>query len=264
MPKRMALARILNCRPSPGSEKDWTVRDARQSGLLRTGIGLVPSSRDLRESWWKVADQGRTGSCVGWATADSLLRWYFVKAKRLRTDESLSPRFVWMAAKETDQFTNCATTFIESEGTTLKAALDVARTFGVVADSILPFKTGTLYQGDATTFYATASRLKIAAYFNMGRDLSDWRAWLAEHGPILTRVDVDETWDNAKETEGRLERYQRDTARGGHAVSLVGYTPDMFIVRNSWGTSTWGDHGFGYATNSYARDAFSESYGVVL
>jgi C1A family cysteine protease len=47
-------------------------------------------------------------------------------------------------------------------------------------------------------------------------------------------------------------------------VALVGYTPDRFIVRNSWGTTGWGDQGFGYASLAYAQDAFTEAYGVSL
>ncbi len=43
--------------------------------------------------------------------------------------------------------------------------------------------------------------------------------------------------------------------------ALVGYTPDRFIVRNSWGTS-WGDQGFAYASVAYAQAAFTEAYGV--
>jgi C1A family cysteine protease len=47
-------------------------------------------------------------------------------------------------------------------------------------------------------------------------------------------------------------------------VALVGYTDSGFIVRNSWGTSAWGDRGFGYASNAYAKEAFDEAYGVTL
>ena len=56
------------------------------------------------------------------------------------------------------------------------------------------------------------------------------------------------------DTKGKLDVYQPETARGGHAIALVGYTPDRFIVRNSWGTG-WGDKGFAYASLEYASSA---------
>ena len=120
-----------------------------------------------------------------------------------------------------------------------------------------------MYAGEAQTFYALAAQLKIASYFNLGTNPGNWRTWLATKGPILTRLGVDATWDNADATHGNLDIYKPDTVRGGHAVALVGYTPDRFIVRNSWGT-TWGDKGYGYASLGYAQAAFTEAYGVTL
>ncbi len=261
MPKKDQFKdRILNCIPSRDIEKDWGFENAQEAGLL-TATGAIPQSKDLREPWWKIGDQKNTGSCVGWATADSVLRWHFVKAGRLPNAQLLSVRFIWMSSKETDEFISQPTTFIESDGTSLKSALDVARKFGAVRDSVLPFEPIKLYPGLAKTFYTLASQLKIASYFNLGTNPSKWRTWLATNGPILTRLDVDATWDNASNTKGNLDAYQPDTTRGGHAVALVGYTPDRFIVRNSWGTA-WGDKGFGYASLAYAQAAFTEAYGV--
>ena len=254
--------RILNCTPSRDTEKDWRFENAADAGVLATTT-TIPKTKDLRETWWKVGDQGSTGSCVGWASADSVLRWHFVKAGRLPQDKLLSPRFEWMAAKETDQFTSRPTTFIESEGTSLKSALDVARLFGAVQDTVLPFASGALYAGEGNTFYATAAQLKIGMYFNLGTSLDTWKTWLAGKGPILTRLGVDATWDDADVNKGNLDTYRPDTVRGGHAVALVGYTADRFIVRNSWGT-LWGDKGFGYASPAYAQAAFTEAYGVSL
>jgi hypothetical protein len=185
----------------------------------------VPASKDLRAAWWTVNDQGSTGSCVGWATADSVVRWHLVQAGRLTRPELLSPRFVWMAAKETDQFISRPTTFVEAEGTSLKAALDIARKYGVIRDRLLPFTSGALYPGSAKTLYAIASQLKVLAYFNLGTNLTHWRTWLATKGPILTRLDVDDTWQNATATAGVLEEHKPETAIGGHAVALVGYRP---------------------------------------
>jgi len=258
---------ILNCLPSPGTEKDWGIAAATAAGV-RAPRAIIPPRKDLREAWWSIGNQGSTGSCVGWGTADGVLRWHFVKAGRLAKKESLSVRYVWMAAKETDVYTSRPTTFIERDGTWLKAALDIARKFGVVASAVLPFtnppNTPELYlAGDANAFYALAAQRRIASYFNLGRNLADWRAWIANNGPILTRLDVDAAWDNATTTHGNLDAYDAAHTRGGHCVALVGYTQDRFIVRNSWDTP-WGDKGFAYAADAYAAAAFTEAYGVTL
>lgn len=255
------VVRILNCLPSPHPEQDWKIQSAVNAGLV-TAPATLPASRDLRDdSWWGIGDQGSTGSCVGWALADSVLRWHFVEGGRLQRDERISPRFLWMAAKETDEFNTEPSTFVERAGTSLKAALDVARHYGAVRDSALPFGSGKLFDGDVNTFYSIAVQLKIIAYFNLGRSLSQWRQWLAANGPILTRLSVDQTWDQAVQSNGNLDAYKAETARGGHAVAFVGYTSDRFIVRNSWGTG-WGDDGYAYASLDYAEKAFTEAYGV--
>jgi C1A family cysteine protease len=264
MPKPKPVKRILNCVPSRETERDWRLEHADQAGLLEARRARIPAAKDLRAQWWKIGDQGASGSCVGWATADSVLRWHFVKSRRLKQSERLSPRFTWMASKETDQFVSQPTTFIEVAGTSLKSALDVARKYGAVRDQVLPF-SGKLFTGEEEAFYARAAQFKISSYFNLTlrrpSDIKEWRRWIATKGPILTRLNVDRTWYDAGDTDGNLDTYRRETAGGGHAVALVGYTPDRFIVRNSWGTG-WGDRGFAYASLAYAQDAFTEAYGV--
>jgi hypothetical protein len=258
--KKRQPKRILNVVPSQETDEDWTFRNAQEADLMATAP-RIPSTKDLRADWWKVNDQKSTGSCVGWATADSVLRWHFVKAGKIAQSTLLSPRFIWMASKETDQFTTRPTTFVEAEGTSLKSALDIARKYGAVRDSSLPWASGKNFPGTANTLYARAAQLKILAYFNLGVSPSNWRTWLATNGPILTRLNVDATWDAASDNAGVLDEYRASTARGGHAVAIVGYRPGEFIVRNSWGTG-WGDRGFAYASDSYAENAFTEAYGV--
>jgi C1A family cysteine protease len=257
------VQRVLNCKESPKKELDWQFEHAF-AALLFAKPKKIPDTVDLREDWWGIGDQGSTGSCVGWAAADSVLRWHFVKANRINPNEQLSTRFIWMAAKETDMLVSIPTSFIEHEGTSLKAALDIARKYGIVKDSFLPFNSRELYAGDPKTFYAEAAKLKISSYFNLGRNPANWKSWLFLKGPILARLNVDDTWDKALRTKGNLDVYNKKTSRGGHAVALVGYTQDRFIVRNSWGTVGWGDRGFAYASLAYARNAFVETYGVSL
>lgn len=259
---------ILNCLPSPKPEKHWTLETAAAAGLrTRRARGESAAAPvDLRAAWWKVGDQGNTGSCVGWGTAEGVLRWHFVQAGRLARNQPLSPRYLWMSSKETDPYTTRPTSFIESDGTWLTAALGIAQKFGVVTDRVLPFRLGgsaQMYTGTANAFYAIAAQLRIASYFNLGRDLAAWRDWLATHGPILTRLNVDPAFMQATATQGRLDQYDAARAEGGHCVSLVGHVNGRFIVRNSWGTG-WGDKGFAYATDAYAQPAFTEAFGVVV
>lgn len=257
--------RICNLVPSKETQADWQFEDALASGALGA-VTALPSKVDRRHPWWTIGDQEDTGSCVGWATAEGVVRYHMVKAKKLGKTTRLSPRFVWMASKETDEFTTLPESFIEGAGTSLKAAMDVARKRGVVTDAMLPFHISTkMYTGDENAFFAEAAQRKISAYFNLQLNLTKWKTWLASHGPIMAGLLVDDTWDNATATKGKLDKFQPSTVRGGHAISVVGYRTDgRFIIRNSWGTG-WGDKGFAYATPAYIAAAFyNESYGVTV
>ena len=85
---------ILNCLPSPKPEKNWTLETAAAAGITSAATprsaAAAAANIDLREGWWAIGDQGNTGSCVGWGTADAVLRWHFVKAGRLGKTEKLS------------------------------------------------------------------------------------------------------------------------------------------------------------------------------
>jgi hypothetical protein len=266
MPKKK-IQRILNVVPSRDTHKDWKYEHAVEAGPAAGPAAAFPPTKDLRATWWDIGDQVDSGSCVGWATADGVLRWHFTQANRLAKTEKLSPRFTWMASKETDEYTSYPETMIEAVGTSLKAALEVSRKFGAATMTTLPFRPELLYRGKEQTFYSLIAQFKIAGYYNLtpasGKDPFDmWRDWIANHGPILTRLGVDATWDNVT-SNGKLDVYQPNTIRGGHAVALVGYTKDRFIVRNSW-NKTWADKGFAYASLAYAKAAFTEAFGVTI
>jgi hypothetical protein len=251
MPKKTKFdGRICNLVPSKGTDKDWTYEDAVASAALGAPAAL-PASKDLRQpTWWKINDQGNTGSCVGWDTADGVVRWHMVGANRLDKNTLLSPRFVWMASKETDEFTTRPETFIEGAGTSLKAAMDIVRKYGAVPDQLLPFKLQTqMFAGNENTFFATAATRKVASYFNLQKNLAQWKSWIATNGPILAGLSVDASWDNATNNQGKIDTFQPNTVRGGHAICIVGYTPDRFIIQ--WLGTGWGkDKGFGYAWRS--------------
>jgi hypothetical protein len=263
--------RILNVRPSPSREEDHTPAAAAAAGHLQSGE--PPERLDLRAPWYAVGDQGRTGSCVGWALADSVMWRQLVRAGRLAEQDRLSPRFMWMAAKEmraklTEVKGEPAwhpTTFLERGMTDVKSALDVARKFGAALEQELRWQGG-LYAGDIERFYGAAAQRRISHYYRLDPEqdpavwFGHWRRWLHQHGPVLIVVGVDRQFERGAPL---LEAFDSGGASFKHAAALTGYGPGGFLVRCSWGEG-WGDGGYAVATEAYLAQATVESYGVVV
>ena len=74
---------VFNCDESRDKDTDWGFGDAADAKFVDTAKP-VPASVDHRASWWKIRDQGKTGACVGFATADGVLRWHYVQKKMFK------------------------------------------------------------------------------------------------------------------------------------------------------------------------------------
>jgi hypothetical protein len=267
MPAHAAgVKRVANVEGSPERQRDWA---AHERGRL--GAEEPPPALDLRirRRWYRpVRDQGETGSCVGWAIADSVLRWQLVESERLRQNERLSARFIWMASKElrAQRLSNDdwrPSTFLEEAPTSLKDGLDVVRRFGVVTEPVLRWQ-GPLNRGAPDRFYEHAARFRLQAYYTLDDDdpettFSHWRRWLAQHGPVLLLIGIDRSFVRG---DALLVRYEPRKRPEGHACALVGYNRSGFIIRNSWGPG-WGRSGYVTAAPEWLRRGWSESYGLV-
>ena len=257
---------IAHCTRSREKEKDWTIIKAIAIDIVKNEY---PEEVDLRigNDWWGIGDQGKTGSCAAWAATDSMLRWHLIRAKKIPKTEKLSVQFTWMAAKETDNFESYPETFIEASGTPLKGVLNVLKKYGAVLEKHLPFGGRIIDpEMDTETFYSIASLNTINSYYSIIKEhdinLNHLRMWIASIGPIIAMTDTDSNFRNY-DNGGKLDFYDLQTVvpDTGHAIAIVGYTKDCFIIRNSWGTD-WGDNGYAYASNEYVEAAFCEGYGI--
>jgi hypothetical protein len=254
------------------------VWSAIEGGRLRDDD--PPEELDLRSdrAWYDVGDQEETGSCIGWALADSVMRWQLVNTGRLPEDQRLSPRFIWMASKEWQaqrrgrQRATVAdllrewqpSTFLEEATTVARDALQVARHLGAVTEPMLEW-CGPLNSDPEPAFWEHAAEFKLEAYYNVTAAqlrvrLRRWRQWIAQHGPLMIVVTSDSSLLDGDKV---LSEFRPHEPAGLHACALVGYTPDHFIVRNSWGTD-WADEGYALATPAWLSQAVRECYGVLF
>jgi hypothetical protein len=92
------------------------------------------------------------------------------------------------------------------------------------------------------------------AYYRIKhKEVRDVHAALAEVGIVYCTIMVHDGWDNpgpktvpvkfGKKGQSLPIISRKGRAEAGHAIALVGYTRDGFIVQNSWG-SEWGSGGF--------------------
>jgi C1A family cysteine protease len=261
--------RILNLEESRNQDKNWQWTDiAGATGSLDE----LPESVDLRGSrpsnWWgRPEDQGQTGACVGYSLG-TVLHWHLEKEGIVARGDAGRPSFkhIWMASKESDRYTSYETSFLNGAGTYLDSALNVLRKRGTVLESVLPMDSqGTLM--NEQEFYVLASQFKIKSSFAVspwgeGHGFEGYKYWLANHGPIQAAIQVDRGFMFANRNTGVLKNYGGGLY-GGHAICIAGYRPGEFLVKNSWGTK-WGDRGFLWVSEDYAKQAFYESYGIVV
>jgi hypothetical protein len=77
---------------------------------------------------------------------------------------------------------------------------------------------------------------------------------LLQKGPVAVAVAVkpnNDEWMNYKSDSSTI--ICSGSGSVDHVLILVGYTPDAYIVRNSWG-ETWGDSGYAYVTREEGKN----------
>lgn len=263
--KIYAKDKNLICVPSFNKENDWTFEMAIAEGLLNIPF---PHTFDLREDWWDTGNQDDTSACVGWASTDGLLRWHLVKENKISQEDQLSSWLTWMAAKEDDDDETTTAADIHS-GVCIKDALEILRKYGAVHLKDLPLDTGEFNKKFNTQeFSDLASQLRIKAYYSVVKNnencnIDYLRMWISNQGPVIALLELDGQWKPAPPVENRFEVYDTESIGNCHAIAIVGYTNDYFIIRNSWGTE-YGDNGYVYCSNEYVVNSLYEAYGIFV
>jgi hypothetical protein len=199
-----------------------------------------------------ILDQGQEGACTGFALAAVV---NFLRAKQKQT-AIVSPRMLYELARRYDEWPGEA-----YEGSSARGAIKGWVKHGVCLRSAWKDNQhGITHLSDAIIQQAMAT--PGGAYYRIRPyNVRDMHTALNETGILYATLMVHSGWGNPGGNKGdkpvsvsyvhrgrqiklKLPVIKRQgSADGGHAIAIVGYTPQGFIIQNSWGTG-WGAGGF--------------------
>ncbi|MDP2028782.1 MAG: C1 family peptidase [Thiobacillus sp.] len=199
-----------------------------------------------------ILDQGQEGACTGFALAAVV---NFLRAKRRQT-ALVSPRMLYELARRYDEWPGEA-----YEGSSARGGIKAWSKHGVCLRSAWKDNQhGITHMNDAVIKQAMAA--PGGAYYRIRPyNVRDMHTALNETGILYATLMVHSGWaapggskDDKPVPVSYVHRGRKVTlklpvikrsgsADGGHAIAIVGYTPQGFIIQNSWGAD-WGAGGF--------------------
>jgi len=200
----------LNLEKSPIDERDWLYSN------FITALSF-PNTLDLRDKMFDVRDQGSQGSCAAMSGA-AMKDWQ--EKVDVNIDEYMSPQFIYNNRDRPGL-----------PGMNMRDLMKILKDLGTCRESSWPY--GNLSKPDQHA-YDEARNYDVSGYASIDI-IDELKQALSDNGPCVIAVPV-------YNYTGRMW-YQRagEGYKGGHAMTVVGYTEEGFIIRNSWGDNWNGD-----------------------
>lgn len=241
-------------RPDPGY--DFVPYSA---SIFNGSERLLPGGADLRPFSSPRHDQGRTGSCVAQAVIKALeIKRIMKYGHDKHVDLSVLDLYYGARDKMSPKETNY------DGGTYISLACQVLKEYGVCRESAHPFKSENLYIPPPilATREARLNRIKAAYKIkSYGEDLlTDVILNLEMGNPVVFGTTVGNNW--MYNTGQVIGITPENEVKGRHAVCIVGFMNDLFIIENSWGKN-WGDNGYGYLKPEVLTDLESKDFWVI-
>ena len=203
----------------------------------------LPKSVDLSRNLPPPGQQGKQSSCVGWTLAYALKSYHEkIEMKWALSDQYGRPdtRRVFSPAFIYNQVNNG-----RDGGAYFTDALRLLSEKGVCSLADMPYKLTDYTQKPSARAIQNAKQYRIDHWRRVNiKDPKEVRAHLNAGYPVAIGARVDTGFMKA----GRRYIWRRrdGTAKGGHAMLVVGYNDNTntFKILNSWGP-TWCDSGYG-------------------
>lgn len=235
-----SLRRRLDAHPDRIDIRDW---------FYQPSLAPLPDQVVNVDSVPEILDQGEEGACCGFALAAVVN--FLLRARNI--ERRVSPRMLYEMARRYDEWPS-----EDYEGSSARGAMK-----GWMAHGVCDFTTWPPDLHGAQHLNAAigreAQRTPGGAFFRLQhRQIRDMHAALNEVGILFCTLMVHDGWGEPDVGRGLDVSYvehgnvreirlpvirRRGEADSGHAVAIVGYTHEGFIIQNSWGPS-WGAEGF--------------------
>lgn len=229
--------------PSSFDVRDYTL-------LMKTNVRqIIPQEFCLKPIL--IKNQSIKPTCVAHALSSIIEYHNFQQSDKI---QQFSTEFIYGCRKSDDYMGN---------GMYLKDGLKVIQKYGDVIKTLLPNNNNVAeavknVQKNATVLFEQAFPNRISAYYRIHNE-EELKYSLIHDGPVAAGIKI---YKSLSLDRNYVYKYNKCKNYSGHAVMIIGWTKDNWIIQNSWGKN-WGDKGLFYIPidNSF-KEVFFEVYGI--
>ena len=203
-------------------------------------VAAYPVNFQMRGLVGDVEDQKSTGSC----TANSVVSACEIHLQKAGTFRHLSRLFNYYVTRELEGR-------LGQSGAVLRNAVKQAAKLGLPNEDVWAYDESKVDTAPSPAVYAQAQMHKVLRYERIQgatdtETVHAIKSALSEGYPVVFGMPVTQQWLNMLGGDTSYRGVtDKDPAVGAHAMTLIGYSLDFFVVENSWGAG-WGDAGLGY------------------
>lgn len=209
--------RVNELFPSPQDDRDW-----QYENIKPLGNSELPESFDWIHLLGPVRDQGSTSKCAAFTSA--CIKEVHEKIENPEHSGYFSPESVYFYRENKP-----------TGGMYSRDVMSILTKYGCAREGFAPFTSGE-YRSLSRDCIEDAAHFKIGGYAAI-TTIEGAKSAIYSQGPLLAAFPY---YANGTPY---FWRPMRKNLAGGHAVTIVGYNSEGFIIRNSWGSS-WGNNGY--------------------
>lgn len=235
----------MGAMPSSFDIRDYTL-------ITRNNVEeIIPSTFCLKPIL--IKNQHTKPTCVAHALSSLIEYHNFLETHEI---EEFSTEFIYGCRKDGDY---------QGNGMYLRDGLKIIQKYGDVLKQSLPYNNNVKdavanVTNNADKLFQEAYPNRISTYYKI-TDVDKLKYSIFHDGPAVAGIKV---YNTIKLNKNNIYEYNITKKKNffGHAIMIIGWTKDNWIVQNSWGKS-WGNKGIFYIPIEKSFDEiFFEVYGV--